>query len=238
MSIGGQKSKFKGTSIKVEQVGRAVLYVEEYDEQYVIDYPDLLIRGVLTGACYLELSGTCTISCNNNTKATIEFIPKPWFGGDYNLIKGTLCVNNEQYASLSGKWSGQSFYTVNDSAKKLLFDADTEPMAERRTVPMKEQKENESHRIWGKVTEALKEKNYQLANIEKSKIEEWQRRVRKEREQGSSSDFNPALFTFEPDNDSLDSFNKTTKLLLENRAGNQCVNTGSWTFNHSLHRKG
>ncbi|KAI8888672.1 Oxysterol-binding protein [Backusella circina FSU 941] len=233
----GQKSKFKGTSIKVEQVGRAILYLKKYDEQYVIDYPDLLIRGVLTGACYLELSGTCTISCSNNTKATIEFIPKPWFGGDYNLIKGSLFMNSDQYATLSGKWSGQSFYTVSDSTKKLLFDADTEPMAKRVTAPVKEQKENESHRIWGKVTEALKEKNYQLANIEKSKIEEWQRRIRKEREQDSSKGFTPVLFTFESDNDDFDPYVKSTKLLLKDRIGNQFVDNGSWTYNNSLHRK-
>lgn len=226
----------------MEQVGRAVLYLKDFDEQYVIDYPDLLIRGVLTGSCYLELSGVCTIASSSGAKAVIEFVPKPWFGGEYHRIKGHITYKDEEeYCTLSGRWSHQSFYTKtrqSSSSKKLLFDAEDEPMAERKTAPISEQKEIESHRLWGPVTEALKTKNYAVANAEKTKIEDWQRKIRKEREQNLVEEFHPTLFTFHKDNDDTfadDSYHKRTVSLLGEMEGSPLLDEGSWTYNDSLH---
>lgn len=237
--LGGQKSKFKGTTIKVEQVGRAVLNLKKFDEQYVIDYPDILIRGVLTGSCYLELSGVCTITGNNGAKAVIEFIPKPWFGGEYHRIKGHIVLNDKEYCTLSGRWSHQSFYTrsADSSTKKeLLFDADDEPMAERKTAPIEEQQEIESHRLWGSVTEALKVKNFSAANAKKSKIEDWQRKIRKDRELDLIKPFEPVLFTFTKDIKATDDYAKRTVSLLGNMVGKPYLDEGAWTYNNSLHK--
>ncbi|KAI9351949.1 hypothetical protein BD770DRAFT_445695 [Pilaira anomala] len=234
----GQKSKFKGTTIKVEQVGRAVLNLKKYDEQYVITYPDLLIRGVLTGSCYLELSGECSIVSNNGTKAVIEFIQKPWFGGEYNRIKGKLTYNDKEYCSLSGRWSNDTYYTkTGSSSKELLFDAEAEAMAERKTPPLDQQKEIESHRLWGPVTEALKSKNYSVANAEKSKIEDWQRKIRKEREMHIIEKFKPELFSFTMDSEASDNYSKCTVSLLDKLAGKPLLDEGAWTYNHSLHKR-
>ncbi|KAI7867322.1 uncharacterized protein EV154DRAFT_147300 [Mucor mucedo] len=233
----GQKSKFKGTTIKVEQVGRAVLNLKKFDEQYVIDYPDLLIRGVLTGSCYLELSGVCTIASSSGAKTVIEFIPKPWFGGEYHRIKGHITYNNKPYCDLSGRWSSQSFFTkTGSSTKELLFDAEDEPMAERKTPPLEEQTEIESHRLWRPVTEALKEKNYSVANEEKSKIENWQRKIRKDREAHRTEDFHPKLFTFSRDVDASDHYSKRTVSLLGEMVGKPFLDEGAWTYNNSLHK--
>ncbi|KAI7900498.1 uncharacterized protein BX663DRAFT_517839 [Cokeromyces recurvatus] len=237
----GQKSKFKGTSIKVEQVGRAVLYLKNFDEQYMIDFPDLLIRGVLTGGAYIELGGSCTIIGSNNTKAIIEFVPKPWFGGEYNHIKGSLYSGNKLCYTLSGRWSHQSYYSKagsneKDSKKELLFDAEAEPMAERKTVPIEEQGEYETHRVWGPVTKALQEKNYKIANAEKSKIEEWQRSVRKEREEKKES-WQPKLFTFQKDIDASkgDAYQQKNGELKKHIDSKHHLDSGAWTYNHSLH---
>ncbi|CAO3621719.1 unnamed protein product [Mucor hiemalis] len=233
----GQKSKFKGTTIKVEQVGRAVLNLKNFDEQYVIDYPDLLIRGVLTGSCYLELSGVCTIASSSGAKAVIEFVPKPWFGGEYHRIKGQITYNDKEYCTLSGRWSNQSFYTkTGETSKELLFDAEDEPMAERKTAPISEQKEIESHRLWGPVTEALKTKNYAVANAEKTKIEDWQRKIRKEREQNLVEEFSPTLFTFHKDTEVSDDYHKRSVSLLSQMVGSPLLDEGSWTYNDSLYK--
>ncbi|KAI8635916.1 hypothetical protein BD408DRAFT_448819 [Parasitella parasitica] len=232
----GQKSKFKGTTIKVEQVGRAVLNLSKFDEQYVIDYPDLLIRGVLTGSCYLELSGICTITSNSGATAVIEFIPKPWFGGDYHRIKGNITYNGQEYCTLSGRWSNQSFYTKQGNKQELLFDAEAEAMAERKTAPLDQQQEIESHRLWGPVTEALKTKNYAVANAEKTKIEDWQRQIRKDRENNLAEQFKPALFTFIKDSEASDKYSKRTVSLLANMVGNPLVDEGAWTYKDSLHK--
>lgn len=235
-SKGGQKSRFKGTSIKVEQVGRAVLYVKKYDEQYVIDFPDLMIRGFLTGAAYLELSGVCTIACSNGvTNTTIEFVPKPWFGGEHNHIKGAVSFNGEERYTLSGRWSHQTFYTAKgESEKQLLFNAEAEPMAKRVTAPLEQQQDIESHRLWGPVTEALKTKNYGVANAEKNKIEEWQRKVRKERAERNEI-WKPDLFKFVEDETASDEYTKRNVAMLKKMKRKALLDVGAWTYKDSLH---
>lgn len=240
ISLGGQKSKFKGTTIKVEQTGRAVLYLKDFEEQYVIDYPDLLIRGVLTGSCYLELSGSCTIASSSGANSVIEFIPKPWFGGDYHCIKGKIMSDSNEKYTLSGKWSDRSYYTKSgSSAKELLFDAEAEPMAKRVIKPISEQQEIESHRLWGPVTEALRAKNYTLANTEKTKIEEWQRKLRKEREGNQLKPFQPVLFKFcKDDTAATDTYSRKTANLVESMKDSFLLDDGSWVYYDSLHKKG
>lgn len=214
-----------------------MLNLKKFDEQYVIDYPDLLIRGVLTGSCYLELSGVCTIASSTGAKTVIEFVPKPWFGGEYHRIKGHITSNNRPYCDISGRWSNESFYTkIGSSVKELLFDAEDEPMAERKTLPLEEQKDIESHRLWGPVTEALKTKNYSVANAEKSKIEDWQRKIRKDREAHRIEDFKPKLFTFNKDTEALDNYSKRTVSLLGEMVGKPFLDEGAWTYNNSLHK--
>lgn len=238
-ATGGQKSKFKGTSIRVEQVGRAVLYVKNFDEQYMIDFPDLLIRGVLTGGAYIELGGSCTVVGTNGARAVIDFVPKPWFGGEYNHIKGSLYVNEKLHYTLSGRWSHQSFFSKAGSEdKELLFDAAAEPMAERKTAPLEEQNELETHRIWGPVTEALKAKNFKLANAEKSKIEEWQRGIRKEREEKHEV-WEPSLFVFEKDIDGAngDAYQQKNAELKKHINSKHHLDAGAWTYKKSLHTR-
>ncbi|KAG0173018.1 Oxysterol binding protein [Apophysomyces sp. BC1021] len=232
---GGQKSKFKGTTIKIEQVGRATLSVKPWDEVYMIDFPDLLIRGVLTGAAYIELGGVCTISSTNGAKAVIEFVPKPWFGGEYNHIKGTISVDEKEYCTLSGRWSHQSYYVKSgESNKQLLFDAEAEPMADRVTPPTETQQEIESHRLWGKVTEALNVKNYGVATAEKTKIEDWQRKLRKERADNNET-WSPVLFTFEKDDAPANDYAKRSVAMKEDMVGKPFLDEGAWTYKNSLH---
>lgn len=203
----------------------------------MIDFPDLLIRGVLTGGAYIELGGACTIIGSNNTKAVIEFVPKPWFGGEYNHIKGTLYSGDKAVYQLSGRWSHQSYYHKTGSDhKELLFDAEAEPMAERKTAPLEEQNEYETHKVWGPVSAALKEKNYKAANVEKTRIEDWQRGVRKEREEKKIV-WEPELFTFEKDTDtSVDNKYHLKNIELKNAMQTKHhLDAGAWTYNKSLH---
>jgi hypothetical protein len=182
------------------------------------------------------LSGICTITSNSGAKAVIEFISKPWFGGEYNCVKGQIVYKGKDYCTLSGRWSNQSFYRKSgENTKELLFDAEAEAMAERKTAPLSEQKEIESHRLWGPVTEALKTKKFSAANAEKTKIEDKQRKIRKEREQNMIDEFKPELFTFNKDTEVTDTYHKRTVSLLDEMTGNPLLDEGVWTFNDSLH---
>ncbi|KAG0165757.1 Oxysterol binding protein [Apophysomyces sp. BC1015] len=236
----GQKSRFKGTAIKIEQVGRATLYLKNCDEQYVIDFPDLFIRGVLTGSCYLELSGICTIACTNGAKSVVEFVPKPWFSGEYNHIKGSIVYGGTKYYALFGRWSHRSYFSsANGSSAgepQLLFDAEAESTARRMTPPCDDQQEIESHRLWSKVSEALERKDYHIATAEKSKIEEWQRKLRRERAE-KNEDWIPSLFSFQLDKDAGDVYSQNNVQLLKAMVGNPFLDDGAWTFNNALHKR-
>jgi hypothetical protein len=235
--VGGQKSKFKGTTIRVDQVGRATLYLKKWDEQYVLDFPVLNIKGFLTAASYIDLSGTCTIACSNGATTVLEFLPKPWFGGETNCIKGSVSYDGKEYYTLSGRWSHKSYYSKSgDSAKDLLFDADAEPMADRVTAPLAEQHEYETHRLWGPVTEALKVRNYTVANAEKSKIEEHQRHLKKEREE-NNVEWKPTLFQFVEDSEKSDRYAARNIELTKKMIGNHDLDRGAWTYSKSLHQR-
>ncbi|KAI8339116.1 hypothetical protein BC941DRAFT_394549 [Chlamydoabsidia padenii] len=233
-----QKSKFKGTSIKVDQIGRAVLYVKPFEEQYIIDFPHLLIRGFLTGAAYIELGGNCSITCSNGVQAVMEFVPKPWFGGEYNHLKGSISYEGTERYELSGRWSHQSYYNKKGEPnnKVLLFDAEEEPMAKRVTPPEEQQQDIESHRLWGKVTAALAVKDFTTANVEKAKIEDWQRAVRKERAEKNIT-WTPDLFVFNKDINATSNYDKTNVSLSKKMPGKTHIDEGAWTYRDSLHNR-
>lgn len=220
----------------MDQIGRAVLYVKPFEEQYIIDFPHLLIRGFLTGAAYIELGGNCSITCSNGVQTTMEFVPKPWFGGEYNHFKGSITYEGTERYDLSGRWSHQSFYNKKGepNSKTLLFDAEGEPMAKRVTPPEDEQQPIESHRLWGKVTAALAVKDFATANAEKSKIEDWQRSVRKERADNNIT-WTPDLFVFNKDADAASDYDKTNLSLSQKMPGKTQIDQGAWTYKDSLH---
>ena len=121
----GQMTRFTGTAIKVEQVGRIFVQIrvkdvnEEYiDEEYAISLPELYLRGLLTGAPFVELCGETSIVGTNGMAARIKFLPKPWIGGEYDLIEGQIYYadddddDNEHSIiyEIWGKWSKQTWY--------------------------------------------------------------------------------------------------------------------------------
>lgn len=203
----GQKTKFSlstSPSIKVEQAGCLRLYLQARDELYTVSFPELYIRGLITGSVFLELTGNSKIECSNGLCAFIDFVQKPWFSGEYNVIKGTIFKSGNDKAplyTLSGKWTEKTFATpVNavsgSTSPILLFDCEMNPMVEpQQSKPLNEMDEMESLRLWGPVTEALKAGDYSRASKEKTEIEERQRALRREREKSQEA-YSPRYFRY------------------------------------------
>jgi hypothetical protein len=57
-----------------------------HNDHYHITFPDLMIRGMLTGQMFLELSGTTRITSDSGIVCTIEYVPKPWYAFDNFLV--------------------------------------------------------------------------------------------------------------------------------------------------------
>eukprot|EP00835_Amoeboradix_gromovi_P001768 NODE_88_length_21932_cov_0.317867.p6 type:complete len:366 gc:universal NODE_88_length_21932_cov_0.317867:20359-21456(+) len=190
-----QKSSFKGTWIQVIPYGRLVLTT--VDDIYLISLPQLALRGLFSGNVFIELMGQVKIVSKIGYSAHFEFIPKAWFSGQYHTFKVDLFnPEKELFANISGKWTEEvKIKFVNTSPPsndRVLFDATQEKRTPVVNRPIEEQGPLETHHVWGKVTQALKDSNYTAANKFKSDIEEEQRRLRKER----IEDWKPAHFEF------------------------------------------
>lgn len=197
----GQKTKFTGTAIQVEQTGCLFVYVARYNEEYAISLPELYLRGIVTGAPFVELTGeTLIVSSGHRIAAKVRFIPKPWFSGEYNLVEGIVYddASKDIKYEVWGKWSAQTWIQSKeddpqeshlsniesgvidqDPLAEVLFDAERQeavaPRLQAKQSPL------ESRQVWKPVTEALVRSEYELANSRKNEIEEGQRELRKER---------------------------------------------------------
>jgi hypothetical protein len=183
----GQKTRFKGTSIRVEQYGQCRVRVLNHKEEYILSLPELHMRGLFTGRIFVEITGEVTITSNNNYRTQLKFIPKAWFGGDYHRFKGEIfkpSKNDTQTKiySIEGSWHEESYYTHLETGQvDLLFHPKKFNLAPKIIRPIEEQEELESRRVWNKVTELLKSSDWNNASIEKSVVEDRQREIRKER---------------------------------------------------------
>lgn len=239
----GQKTKFTGTSIQVEQTGCLFVYVEKYNEEYAISLPELFLRGIVSGAPFVELTGeTLIVSSSHKIAAKIRFIPKPWFSGEYNLVEGIIYddASKDILFEIWGKWSKKTFiqskekdpeesHLANiesgvideDPTSKVLFDVDETPIVLPKLY--KDQNPLESRQVWGPVTKALVAAQYEEATNMKNLIEEKQRDLRRERA-ANGIEWLPLNFSYidkfflnrshENDLDHLDSANISTESLI------------------------
>lgn len=175
----GQKTSFTGTAIKAEQTGSIYLYLSARDEEYAISLPELHVRGLMTGAPFIELTGEVIIISTSGLASQIKFLTKPWFGGQYDLMEGRIVKESETVAEIWGRWSECVYFKRNDQ-EDVLFDVKVVDRDELPLVkPLSEQNELESRRVWHPVTKALRTGNYEQANTAKLFIEETQRKKRK-----------------------------------------------------------
>ncbi|KAK9324222.1 hypothetical protein V1517DRAFT_318010 [Lipomyces orientalis] len=184
----GQKASFATTTLNVRQVGHAVLYIKKFDEYYYITLPTLHIEGLFYGAPYVELEQKTLIQSSSGYWASIEYSGKGYFSGKKNTFKAKFCAPDEDSPlyTISGQWSGKSTI-INEAKKKesLFYDASEHNVVPLIVKPNQEQAGYESRRAWEKVAAAVEVMDYDTIHVEKSKIENQQRDLRKkEKEDG------------------------------------------------------
>ena len=149
---------------------------------------------------FIELSGISKITSSSGVVATIEYVPKPWFYGEYHTIKGAIFQQDKESSplyTLTGKWTESMYYkSAQSSQPELLHDAKS-PRPGKSIKPISEQGDLESRKVWQKVTDALLATNYAVASKEKTDIEERQRAFRREREK-TGEVWAPKFFEFVP----------------------------------------
>lgn len=204
-------------TVKVEQTGRALLeFMVKQDgqktkEKYFVNLPELTIRGIFSGKIFLELCGSVTITSSSGYVSQIDFIPKPWFYGEYHNIKGSIYCNSTGKTSkssqsidceysISGKWAGKSIVTKRETGEEtLLFDFDAaSPRPDKLIKTPSSSRPLESRQVWGKVSKMIETGDLSGATKEKASIEQKQREIRKDRERKGEI-WTPKYFEFVQD---------------------------------------
>ncbi|XP_035376597.1 oxysterol-binding protein-related protein 8 isoform X1 [Electrophorus electricus] len=194
------KSKFYGNSLSAILDGEARLTFLNRGEDYVMNMPYAHCKGILYGTMTLELAGQVTITCEKTGySAQLEFKLKPFLGSNdsVNQINGKIKLGKEVLATLEGHWDSEIF--INDK-KTGVVDTFWNPTPELRqcrlprcTVPLEEQGEFESERLWQHVTRAINNKDQTEATNEKFILEEAQRKSARERKM-KCEEWKPVLF--------------------------------------------
>lgn len=191
-------SKFLGTYAASILDGFASVYILPYDEEYEITFPSAHAKGFLFGKLIMELVGLVTVTCRKTGyKAEIEFRSKPFLRSDYNIIQAKIKKGKEVIFNISGKWDSKLEITnVKTNECTVLWEPT--PEIRQNRVPMQkplweDMKENESDKLWNKVTDAIKKGDQQAATDEKTVLEERQRKEARERQERSII-YKPKLF--------------------------------------------
>ncbi|KAF3917750.1 hypothetical protein ABW20_dc0101727 [Dactylellina cionopaga] len=176
----GQKASFASMTIQVKQIGLAVLRLEKFDEEYLISLPALHIEGLVYGTPYVELERSTIIQSSSGYFAKIEYTGKGWVSGKKNCFTATLQKNGSKdiLYTIAGQWTDT--FTIKQGKTEIETfshkEASTSPLDLK---PIEEQDPLESRRAWAKVAAAIDIGDYELTGVEKSKIENAQRELRK-----------------------------------------------------------
>lgn len=181
-----QKTRFDRT-VRINRAGAALLHLDHYDEDYLLQLPGVHLEGFLPPPPTPEIDSDkpVYIQSSSGFTAKIDFSGKGWFRGKKNSFSAILYATDEPLEVLytaEGQWSGS--FTMKDSVANEVvevFDTDS-PINSLIVKPLDEQDPLESRRAWIKVTSSINAGNMSTVNNEKSKIETTQREMRKEEE--------------------------------------------------------
>ncbi|XP_078526871.1 oxysterol-binding protein-related protein 9 isoform X4 [Lissotriton helveticus] len=179
------KSKFLGMSIGVHNIGQGCVTCLDYDEHYILNFPNGYGRSILT-VPWVELGGECNISCSKTGySACINFHTKPFYGGKKHRVTAEIFSPNDKkaFCSVEGEWNGvmDLKYATGESA--VFIDTKKMPMVKKKVRKLEDQEEYESRRLWKDVTNNLKIRDIDAATEAKHRLEERQRAEARERKE-------------------------------------------------------
>ncbi|KAK4514525.1 uncharacterized protein ATC70_002123 [Mucor velutinosus] len=189
-----QKTRFSGTQMLVDQIGYCMLEMKQHGEKYLFSLPSISVQGIWYAAPYVELFGTSYIQSSTGFHAAIEYTTKGWIYGEMHHFKATVSHISQVKTPtvIEGQWSGKSTLKKDNQAAQPFLDVKEKARPPVLVKPISEQTDMESQKIWQKVSEALKAGDYATASAEKTRIENEQRAIRRER--GDEDTWQPKYF--------------------------------------------
>uniref|UniRef100_A0A672U3J8 Oxysterol-binding protein n=1 Tax=Strigops habroptila TaxID=2489341 RepID=A0A672U3J8_STRHB len=181
------KSKFLGMSIGVHNIGQGCVTCLDYDEHYILTFPNGYGRSILT-VPWIELGGECSINCSKTGyNASIVFHTKPFYGGKKHRITAEIFSPNDKkpFCSIEGEWNGVMYAKYSTGENAVFIDTKKMPTIKKKVRKLEDQDDFESRCLWKDVTYNLKIRDIDAATAAKHALEERQRaeaRARKENE--------------------------------------------------------
>ncbi|XP_069673311.1 oxysterol-binding protein-related protein 9 isoform X2 [Periplaneta americana] len=179
------KSKFLGLSVGVHNIGQGCISVLDYDEEYIVTFPNGYGRSILT-IPWIELGGSVTITCaKTGYSANVEFLTKPFYGGKKNRISTEVFQPNDRkpFLTVTGEWNGAMEAKWADGRTEMFVDVNKIDVVKKIVRPIADQAENESRRLWKEVTAGLRLKDIERATDAKFALEQKQRDEAKDRKE-------------------------------------------------------
>lgn len=188
-------------AINIRQIGHTVLRIERFDEDYLLPFPDIQVRGFMSRCFYPEILGTYSIISSSGYVSEITFSGEGLLGrGTRNSFKARVYhrsdpENSSKYL-LSGVWSKE--WEIKDAVtgeflEKYVVDSEQNTPAAVQLDGLDDQDPWESRRAWRDVIARLNEGDYSGASAAKHQVEEAQRRMRQD-EKESGVTWQPLLF--------------------------------------------
>lgn len=193
--------------MNIQQIGHAILHLDEYDEDYLVPLPNVKVQGILTGSPYPELVGSHSIVSSSGFIADIDFSGKKLLGmtGKKNHLHASIFSLEDKKRSkpifeAEGSWS-ESF-ELKDSSGHVIdtYDVASARSTGFRVPPMEKQDPWESRKAWKGVIESIQSGDMQGVADNKSKLENAQRQLRKKPETSEES-WRPLFFKKEDRHD-------------------------------------
>ncbi|WKX90309.1 hypothetical protein Q1695_009281 [Nippostrongylus brasiliensis] len=179
------KSSFLGLSIGVANIGSGTILLHDFDEKYTVTFPSGYGRSIMSTP-WVELGGKVKISCEKTGYyADIDFLTKPFFGGKPHRIQGHLYREGSKkpFMTVRGEWNNVIMAKPANGEEYLFLDVKAQPEMKKECVPVMQQGERESRRLWRHVTAALLRNRINIATTAKRMIEQRQRAEAKMRQE-------------------------------------------------------
>ncbi|KAK6497051.1 hypothetical protein TWF506_004536 [Arthrobotrys conoides] len=208
-------ARFTGTSIRVAPGNHNLgIFIDIHNgrisETWNLTHPAAHLGGFLTGALSITVQDICYITCPKlKLKVILHYLDEPWVGRSKYRVEGVIfkydpendiitrlkdVPDKDIKARIDGCWISELYYTPAGSKEKKLI-VDVKPLfPATKFVPSNEdQLENESRKMWQKVTDAILSKNFNEATRLKVEIEDQKRKEAAERD-AQNATFVPKYF--------------------------------------------
>ena len=226
-------------NVNIRQYGHVMLHIDRYNEDYLIPFPDAQVKGLMSGGrFYPELQGTYRLVGSSGFVSEVEFSGKGLLGslggsgGRKNSFRAIVFRNEDETKKAiyeaEGCWSG--VFVIRDGAGNEIETVDTavpspvEPKYAERPDPW------ETQEAWKDVMMLLRQGDVKAAGLEKTKLEDAQRALRKKMPE---EEWRPLYF------DAKDEWYPTFDKLAQGTAMelNKEKTNGVWRFNNEKAEK-